>query len=110
MSIQTQAGAPAILTPEALAFLEELARRFEPRRRALLEARKERMGRLAQGELPDFLDQTRDIRSSDWRVAPIPPGLEDRRVEITGPVDRKMVINALNSSATMFMRRSWGDG
>ncbi len=103
MSIHIQDGAPGILTQGALDFLEQLARRFASRRRVLLEARRERSERLRQGELPSFLEETRAIREGDWRVAPIPKALEDRRVEITGPVDRKMVINALNSGATMFM-------
>ena len=69
----------------------------------LLAARHERAQRLRDGELPDFLPETKDVREGDWRVAPVPPELQDRRVEITGPVDRKMVINALNSGAKMFM-------
>jgi len=97
------AGAEAILSPEAARFLAELSRRFEPRRRQLLAARADRVQRLLAGELPDFLDETRSVREADWTVAPIPPALRDRRVEITGPVERKMVINALNSGASMFM-------
>src|SRR5688572_18852492 len=93
----------AILTPEAVAFLMELERRFGPQRRELLAARQERAQRLLDGELPDFLAETKDVREGDWRVAPVPDELQDRRVEITGPVDRKMVINALNSGAKMFM-------
>jgi malate synthase len=92
-----------ILSPGALRFVEELARRFEGRRRELLRAREQRWERLRQGELPDFLDSTREIREAKWTVAPIPPPLLDRRVEITGPVERKMIINALNSGASMFM-------
>ena len=92
-----------ILTPEAVAFLAELARRFEPRRRELLAKRGERWAELQRGVLPDFLPSTREIRESKWTVAPIPAPLLDRRVEITGPVDRKMIINALNSGASMFM-------
>jgi malate synthase len=92
-----------ILTPEALAFVAELQRRFGPERERLLAARTERQGRLDAGELPDFLDETREIREGDWNVASVPTGLRDRRVEITGPVDRKMVINALNSGARVFM-------
>ena len=92
-----------MLTPDAVAFLTELERRFRPRRRELLAARHERAERLREGELPDFLPETKDVRESDWRVAPVPAELQDRRVEITGPVDRKMVINALNSGAKMFM-------
>ena len=77
--------------------------RFDPERRRLLAARQERQERLDAGERPDFLAETRDIRESDWQVAPAPADLQDRRVEITGPVDRKMVINALNSGARVFM-------
>jgi malate synthase len=95
--------ASEILTPDALAFVAELQRRFGPERERLLAARSERQARLDGGELPDFLDETREIREGDWRVAPAPPDLHDRRVEITGPVDRKMVINALNSGARVFM-------
>ena len=92
-----------ILSPEALAFVAELQRRFGAARERLLAARVERQTRLDAGELPDFLEETREVRESDWRVAPAPPDLQDRRVEITGPVDRKMVINALNSGARVFM-------
>jgi len=80
-----------------------LARAFEPRRRGLLAQRGERQRRLSGGELPDFLPETRAVREAAWTVAPIPPDLIDRRVEITGPVDRKMVINALNSGARVYM-------
>ena len=92
-----------ILTPEALAFVTGLERRFGARRRELLRARVERQARLDAGELPDFLPETREVRDGDWRIAPVPADLQDRRVEITGPVDRKMVINALNSGARCFM-------
>jgi malate synthase len=92
-----------ILTPEALALVATLHRAFEPRRRELLARRAEVQARLDAGWLPDFLPETRDVREGDWKVAPIPADLLDRRVEITGPVDRKMVINALNSGAKMFM-------
>ena len=92
-----------VLTPEAIEFVAELERRFGPRRRELLQARAERQQRLDQGELPDFLSETREIREGDWTIEPVPAGLQDRRVEITGPTDRKMVINALNSGAKMFM-------
>ena len=92
-----------ILSPEALRFVAELTQRFEPRRRELLQAREDRWLRLKAGELPAFLDSTREIREAEWTVAKIPPALQDRRVEITGPVDRKMIINALNSGASMFM-------
>jgi len=92
-----------ILTPEALAFVAELHRRFDATRRELLSARVERQAAIDAGALPDFLPGTREIREDDWRVAPVHPELQDRRVEITGPVDRKMVINALNSGASCFM-------
>ncbi|MGZ8783295.1 MAG: malate synthase A, partial [Gaiellaceae bacterium] len=92
-----------VLTADAVAFLTELERRFGPRRRELLAARHARTQRLRDGELPDFLAETKDVREGDWQVAPVPAELQDRRVEITGPVDRKMVINALNSGAKMFM-------
>jgi malate synthase len=92
-----------VLTPEAVAFVVELERRFGPRRRELLEARAARQARIDAGELPDFLPETRGIRESSWTIEPVPAGLRDRRVEITGPTDRKMVINALNSGARMFM-------
>ena len=93
----------AILTPEALSFVVDLERRFGPRRRELLAARAERQKRLDAGERPDFLPQTAEIRNGNWTVAPLPADLLDRRVEITGPVDRKMIINALNSGASVFM-------
>src|SRR5438094_3066449 len=92
-----------VLTPEAIEFVAELERRFGPRRRELLQARAERQQRLDQGELPDFLSETREIREGDWTIEPVPAGLQDRRVEITGPTDRKMVINALNTGAKMFI-------
>jgi malate synthase len=92
-----------ILTGEALAFVAALHRKFDSRRVELLGARSARQVRLSAGELPDFLPQTRKVRESDWRVATIPPDLLNRRVEITGPVDRKMIINALNSGANVFM-------
>jgi malate synthase len=97
------ARAGEVLTPEALAFLAELHRRFDGRRLELLARREERQARFDAGEAPDFLAETREVRESDWRVAPIPADLLDRRVEITGPVDRKMIINALNSGAKVFM-------
>ncbi|WP_419255661.1 malate synthase A [Caulobacter sp. ErkDOM-YI] len=92
-----------ILTPEALAFVADLHRRFDARRRELLAARVARQVLFDAGEAPDFLAETADIRSADWTVAPIPADLQDRRVEITGPVDRKMIINALNCGAKVFM-------
>ncbi len=96
-------GFERILTPAALAFVADLEERFGARRRALLEARGARQKRFDAGGLPDFLPETQEVRESDWKVAPIPADLLDRRVEITGPTDRKMVINALNSGARVFM-------
>jgi malate synthase len=96
-------GQDRILTPEAIAFVEQLVRRFGPRREQLLERRREVQRRLRAGELPDFLEETADVRSAEWSVAPSAPDLTDRRVEITGPVERKMMINALNSGARVFM-------
>ncbi|MCB9007459.1 MAG: malate synthase A [Ardenticatenaceae bacterium] len=92
-----------ILTPDALAFVASLEEKFAARRHELLQMRVARQARLDAGEMPNFLPETAEIRSSDWKVGPIPADLMDRRVEITGPVDRKMVINALNSGANMYM-------
>ncbi|HZB94510.1 MAG TPA: malate synthase A [Herpetosiphonaceae bacterium] len=92
-----------ILTPEALAFVAGLHREFNSRRQELLQRRAERQAQLDAGALPDFLPQTASIRQGEWKVAPTPPDLQKRRVEITGPVDRKMMINALNSGASAFM-------
>ena len=92
-----------ILSPEARTFLTALARQFEERRQQLLAQRRVRQQSLDAGDMPDFLPDTAAIRKADWRVAPIPADLLDRRVEITGPVDRKMIINALNSGANVFM-------
>src|SRR5205823_4524947 len=92
-----------ILAPGALEFVAELEREFGPRRRELLQARTERRRRLRAGELLDFLPETRQVRESDWRVAPVPADMQQRWVEITGPTDRKMMINALNSGADGFM-------
>ncbi|GII55028.1 malate synthase [Planotetraspora thailandica] len=92
-----------ILTPEALDFVATLQREFDTRRKELLAAREERQARLSAGGTLDFLPETRQIRESAWQVAPPAPGLEDRRVEITGPVDRKMTINALNSGAKVWL-------
>ncbi|HWA50523.1 MAG TPA: malate synthase A, partial [Dongiaceae bacterium] len=92
-----------VLTSDALAFLVGLERKFGPERLRLLEARKERQARLDAGEKPDFLKETAQIRAGDWKVAKLPKDLLDRRIEITGPVDRKMVINALNSGASCYM-------
>lgn len=116
MSTGTKAGAPGIevkapltntqaeiLTPQALSFLADLAGPFEARRQELLARRKLRQTEIDAGKFPDFLPETAAIRAAAWTVAPIPADLMDRRVEITGPVDRKMIINALNSGANMFM-------
>jgi malate synthase len=92
-----------ILTPQALGFVAHLARKYEQRRRDLMKARSERQKRLDAGETFAFLPETRSIRDAEWTIAPIPRDLQDRRVEITGPVERKMVINALNSGASTFM-------
>ncbi len=92
-----------ILSPEALAFLAALHRRFNATRLALLAARAERQKAFDAGVTPDFLPETRAVREGDWKVAPVPADLQDRRVEITGPVDRKMIVNALNSGAKVFM-------
>ena len=92
-----------ILTPDATAFLFELAERFEPQRQKLLARRRLVQQEIEAGKMPDFLPETASIREGNWRVAPIPKDLQDRRVEITGPVDRKMIINALNSGASVFM-------
>ena len=92
-----------ILTPDVLEFIATLAREFDDRRHDVLERRKQLQADIDSGKFPDFDNETRDIRESDWKAAPIPADLQDRRVEITGPVDRKMVINALNSGAKTFM-------
>jgi len=96
-------GFETILTRPALELVADLHRRFEPRRQALLAARAERAKRLDAGERPDFLAETRAVREGDWTIAPLPPALLCRRVEITGPVDAKMVINAFNSGADSYM-------
>jgi malate synthase len=97
------ADARQVISPEAREFLVLLARHFGPRRKALLQRRKEVQQCLRDGTLPDFLPETRDVRERSWTVAPAPQDLNDRRVEITGPVERKMMINALNSRARVFM-------
>ena len=96
-------GFETILTDDALAFVAQLERRFRDRRAAILAARVERQASFDAGERPDFLEATDHIRTSEWSVAPAPADLVDRRVEITGPVDRKMIINGLNSGACVFM-------
>jgi len=96
-------GADEILTESALEFLAELHERFDGRRRELLQRRIERQARFDSGELPDFPEDTRELREADWTVGSIPADLTDRRVEITGPTNAKMLINALNSGAKVFM-------
>ena len=96
-------GFESILTQEALEFVVAMQRQFNARRLALLDARMARQARIDNGELPDFLSETASVREGDWTVASLPQDLLDRRVEITGPVDRKMIINALNSGAKVFM-------
>jgi len=98
-----QATYAEILTPEAMRFVARLASEFEPRRQDLLARRQVRQAEIDAGHFPDFLAETAGIRESEWTVAPIARDLTDRRIEITGPVDRKMVINALNSGANVFM-------
>ncbi|WP_028224674.1 malate synthase A [Paraburkholderia ferrariae] len=103
ISAHIEPGFETILTPEALELVAKLHRAFEPRRQELLAARAERTKRLDAGERPDFLESTKSIREADWTIAPLPKDLECRRVEITGPVERKMIINALNSGADSYM-------
>src|SRR5215218_6308197 len=92
-----------ILTDDALALVAELQRELGSRRVELLATRRERQAERDEGRNPDFLDGTKGVRDGEWQVAPVPDDLQDRRVEITGPTDRKMVINALNSGAKGFM-------
>src|SRR5262245_5794949 len=92
-----------VLTPQALDFVAQLHRRFNPERERLLARRRERQATIETGASLDFLPDTAAVRDAEWRVAPAPSDLNDRRVEITGPVDRKMMINALNSGARVFM-------
>ncbi|MCH7909934.1 MAG: malate synthase A, partial [Candidatus Hydrogenedentes bacterium] len=92
-----------ILTSDALQFVATLFREFRDRRAELFERREQKQAELDAGTLPDFLEETREIRERDWKIGPILDDLQDRRVEITGPVQRKMIINALNSGAKMFM-------
>src|SRR3954468_5832830 len=101
--ITTEDRLNEVLTEDALEFVAELHRRFDGRRRELLEKRAERQRALDDGGTLDFLAETREIRDGDWQVAPAPADLQKRWVEITGPTDRKMVINALNSGSTGFM-------
>ncbi len=93
----------SILTPAALAFIASLHRHFNARRKWLLHERKAVQARMDTGWKPHFMDETAIVRNSEWKISPIPDDLQDRRVEITGPVDRKMIINALNSGANVFM-------
>jgi malate synthase len=97
------AGFENILSPEAMLFVAKLHRTFEPCRRELLAARYARQAQIDAGQMPDFLPQTQAIRTTDWRIAPLPEALHCRRTEITGPVERKMIINALNSGADSYM-------
>ena len=92
-----------ILTPEAISFVATLVRAFADRREELLQRRVQRQAEINAGKLPDFLPETEHVRESEWTIAPVPEDLQDRRVEITGPVERKMIINALNSGAKVFM-------
>jgi malate synthase len=96
-------GAEKVLSRDVLAFLESLHRQFDKRRQELLAARAERQKAFDRGEMPDFLPSTKSIRGGDWKVAPTPKDLQRRHVEITGPTERKMMINALNSGADIFM-------
>lgn len=96
-------GYEEILTPEAIQFIVKLQRNFNQRRKELLEKRQQRQAEIDGGKMPGFLPETKEIREGDWAVAPVPADIQDRRVEITGPVDRKMIINALNSGAKVFM-------
>ncbi len=96
-------GSDRVLTDDALAFVADLNRRFGPSRISLIERRQERQRELDAGVRPDFLVATRQVRESAWTVAPAPPDFDDRRVEITGPAEPKMLINALNSGARVFM-------
>src|SRR6184192_1601382 len=92
-----------ILTPEALNFVAKLVRAFSDRREELLQRRAQRQAEINAGKMPDFLPETEHIRTSEWTISPVPADLQDRGVEITGPVERKMIINALNSGAKVFM-------
>src|ERR1700744_2985072 len=95
--------AEVVLTPEAIQFLAKLSRQFDDTRRKLLARRVERQKEIDAGVMPDFLSSTKRVRDGEWKVASIPADLQDRRTEITGPLDRKMIINALNSGAKVFM-------
>jgi malate synthase len=97
------AGSEAVLSREALAFVEKLHRQFQPTRQALLAQRAKRQAEFDAGALPAFLQETASVRTAEWKVADTPPDLQQRWVEITGPSERKMMINALNSGADVFM-------
>src|SRR6185312_290974 len=103
LKAKVEGRANEVLTKDALAFVARLQREFGGRREELLKLRDERQTRLDAGEMPNFLVTTSSVRDSEWRVASAPKDLQDRRVEITGPTDRKMLINALNSGARVFM-------
>jgi malate synthase len=104
VSIRTDGGgADAVLTPEVLAFVSDLHRRFQPRRAELLKERAVRRDAIARAGRIDFLESTRSVRDSNWTVRPAPDDLRRRRVEITGPTERKMTINALNSGADVWL-------
>jgi malate synthase len=96
-------GYDSVLTPDALAFVADLHRRFNQRRMDILQQRSLRQRAIDDGQMPDFLPETQAVRNGDWTIAPVPADLQDRRVEITGPVDRKMIINAMNSGASTYM-------
>ncbi|MBP1969484.1 malate synthase [Virgibacillus natechei] len=103
VQVKNQEKFAEVLTPEALEFLQKLHNNFDERRRTLLKMRNQTQEQFNKGQKPDFLPETKTIREGNWEVAPLPKDLQDRRVEITGPVDRKMIINALNSGAKGFM-------
>ena len=103
VSAPTSSEFEEILTPEAVEFVAKLSREYRSRVDELLQARQERQERINQGEMPDFLEETKDIREGDWKIAPIPDDLQDRRIEMTGPPDRKMTINAMNSGSSCWM-------
>ena len=103
VSAPTSSEFEEVLTPEAVAFVAKLSREYGGRVAELLQARQERQERINQGEMPDFLEETKEIREGDWKIAPIPDDLQDRRVEMTGPPDRKMTINAMNSGSSCWM-------
>src|SRR5262245_37836628 len=100
---KSQPGFEDILTGDARSFIADLHRKFNSRRLELLALRTKRQGAIDEGHFPDFLEETSEIRKKEWKVASCPADLQDRRVEITGPVERKMMINAFNSGANAFM-------